>query len=154
MKYTCSAKFLRGMCVVSIMLSNVFRSYIPSPKLLKLVPIKFGIGDQHRTYLDLIFRGKGEVVPALKLCTTLAPRILYLGISWRWMVSFMPRPLFPQRKSPWYPLDRRLSGRQSRCGRCSEEKNSQLMRSLEPLIIQPVGQRCITELSRLHGCNI
>jgi hypothetical protein len=24
------------------------------------------------------------------------------------MVSFMPRPLYRQGKSPWYPLDRRL----------------------------------------------
>jgi len=26
------------------------------------------------------------------------------------MVSFTPRPLCPQKKSPWYPLDRRLGG--------------------------------------------
>jgi hypothetical protein len=26
------------------------------------------------------------------------------------MVSFTPRPLYPQGKSPWYPLDRRLGG--------------------------------------------
>jgi hypothetical protein len=24
------------------------------------------------------------------------------------VVSFTPRPLYPQGKSPWYPLDRRL----------------------------------------------
>jgi hypothetical protein len=29
----------------------------------------------------------------------------------------------PPRKSPWYPLDRRLRGPQSRSGRCEEEKN-------------------------------
>jgi hypothetical protein len=31
----------------------------------------------------------------------------------------------PQGKSPWYPLDRRLGGPQSRYGRGGEEKNSQ-----------------------------
>jgi hypothetical protein len=39
------------------------------------------------------------------------------------MVSFTPRPLYPQRKSPWYPLDRKLGGPQSRFGRGGEEKN-------------------------------
>jgi len=35
--------------------------------------------------------------------------------SWlrRWVVSFTPRPLYPQGKSPWYPLDRRLGDPQS-----------------------------------------
>jgi hypothetical protein len=58
----------------------------------------------------------------------------------------MLRPLYPQGKSPWYPLDRRLSGPQGRSGR-GEEKNSQS--GLEPPIFQPVAQRYTTELSRL-----
>jgi hypothetical protein len=33
-----------------------------------------------------------------------------LGTRWKWVVSFTLRPLYPQRKSPWYPLDRRLGG--------------------------------------------
>jgi hypothetical protein len=40
-----------------------------------------------------------------------------LGTGWRWVVSFTPRPFYPQGKSPWYPLDRRLGGPQSRFGR-------------------------------------
>jgi hypothetical protein len=32
------------------------------------------------------------------------------------VVSFTLRPLHPQGKSPWYPLDRRLGGHQSRSG--------------------------------------
>jgi hypothetical protein len=47
------------------------------------------------------------------------------GTRWRWVVRFTPRPLYPQGKSPWYTLDRRLSGPQSRSGRGGEEKNSQ-----------------------------
>jgi hypothetical protein len=48
-----------------------------------------------------------------------------LGNRWRWLMSFTPRPLYPQGKSPWYPLDKRLGGPQSRSGRGGEEKNSQ-----------------------------
>jgi hypothetical protein len=56
----------------------------------------------------------------------------------------------PQGKSPWYPLDRRLGGTQSRSGRDGEEKNSQPLPGLEPQIIQPVAQFYTTELSRLR----
>jgi hypothetical protein len=59
------------------------------------------------------------------------------------------QPLYPQGKSPWYPLDRRLDGPQSRSGRGGEEKNSQPVPGLEPPIIQPVTQRYTTRLSRL-----
>jgi hypothetical protein len=52
--------------------------------------------------------------------------------------------LLPGRKL-WYPLDRRLGVTQSRYGRGGEEKNSQLLPGLEPLIIQPVAQRYTTE---------
>jgi hypothetical protein len=43
------------------------------------------------------------------------------------VVSFMLRPLYPQGKSPRYSLDRRLGGHQSRSGRSSEEKNSNIL---------------------------
>jgi hypothetical protein len=48
------------------------------------------------------------------------------------VVSFTPRALYPQRKSPWYPLDGRLGGSQSRSGRGGEEKNSQPTPRIEP----------------------
>jgi hypothetical protein len=63
----------------------------------------------------------------------------------------MLRPLYPQGKSPWYPLDRRLGGLQSSSGRGDEEKNSQPLPGIEPPIIQPVTQRYTAELSQfLH----
>jgi hypothetical protein len=46
--------------------------------------------------------------------------------------SFTPRPLYPQGNSPWYPLDRRLGGPQSRFGRSGEEKNSQPPPGIKP----------------------
>jgi hypothetical protein len=46
--------------------------------------------------------------------------------------SFTPRPLYPQGKSPWYPLDRRLGGPQSSSGHGGEEKNSQPQPGIEP----------------------
>jgi hypothetical protein len=67
------------------------------------------------------------------------------------VVSFTRRPLYPQEQSPWYPLDRRLGGPQSRSGRGGEKKNSQPLPGLEPPIIQPVAQRCTAELSRTAG---
>jgi hypothetical protein len=79
----------------------------------------------------------------------IAPRILYLGTRWRWVVSFKPRPLYPQGKRPWYPVNRRLDGPQIRSGLGGEQKNSQPLPRLEPPIIQPVPQRYTTELSWL-----
>jgi hypothetical protein len=72
-----------------------------------------------------------------------APRILDLGTRCRWVVSFTPRPLHPQGKSPLYPLHRRLGGPQSRSGQGGEEKNPsprQESNSRIP-IVQPVTQR-------------
>jgi hypothetical protein len=79
----------------------------------------------------------------------ISPRIPDLGTRWRRVFSFMPRPLYAQGKSPCYPLDRRLGGPQSRSRRGGEEKNSQPLQGLELPVIQPVGQRYTTELSRI-----
>jgi hypothetical protein len=38
----------------------------------------------------------------------------------------------PQEKNPWYPLNRRMGGPQSRSGRGGEEKNSQPALGIEP----------------------
>jgi len=42
--------------------------------------------------------------------------------------------LYPQGKAPQYPLDRRLSGPQSQSGHSGEEKNSQTLLGMEPLL--------------------
>jgi hypothetical protein len=64
-----------------------------------------------------------------------------LGTRW-WVVSFTPRPLYPQGKSPWLPLDRRLGGPQGLSGRGGEEKNSSRSESNPRTpIVQPVAQR-------------
>jgi hypothetical protein len=63
----------------------------------------------------------------------IAPRIFDLSTRWRWVVSFTTRPLYPQRKNPRYPLDRRLGGPRSRSGCSGEEKNSQPPPGIEPL---------------------
>jgi hypothetical protein len=80
----------------------------------------------------------------------ISPLILDLGTRWRWVVSFTPRPLYPQGKSPCYPLDRRLGGPQSRSGR--RESNPRTP------IIQAVAQRytdwAIPALSRLRKRTI
>jgi hypothetical protein len=68
----------------------------------------------------------------------IAPRILDIGTVQRRVVSFTPQPLCPHGKSPSYPLDRRLGGPQNRSARGGEEKNSQPLPGLEPLIIYQI----------------
>jgi hypothetical protein len=63
-----------------------------------------------------------------------------------WSAS-RPGRFTPRRKSPWYPMDRRLGGLQSRSGRGIEEKNFQPLTGLELPITQPVIQCYTTELS-------
>jgi hypothetical protein len=84
---------------------------------------------------------KGKFVPVLNEAPRhedvlgsggIAPHIFDLGTTWRWVVSFTPRPLYLQGKIPWYPLDRRLGGTQSRSGHGDEEKNSQPPPGIEP----------------------
>jgi hypothetical protein len=79
----------------------------------------------------------------------IAPRILDFVTRRRGVVSFTPRPLYLQGKSPCYPLNRRLIGLHNPSGRDGEEKNSHPLPGLEPPIIQRVAQRHTTELSRL-----
>jgi hypothetical protein len=72
------------------------------------------------------------------------PRIPDVGIRLRWVVSLTLRPFYPQGKSFWYPLDRRLGGAQNRSGLGGDEKNSQPLAGLELPIVQPVAQRYTT----------
>jgi hypothetical protein len=65
----------------------------------------------------------------------------------------MPWLLYPQGKSPWYPLDRGLGGPQSQSGHCGEEKIPQYLPGIEPLIIQPVAQHYTTELN-YKNCEV
>jgi len=92
------------------------------------------------------YRGFNNIVKVkLSLCLTkhhdiktyrgnggIAPSIPDLGIRWGWVVSFTPRPLYPQGKRPQYPLDRRLGGTQGRSGHGGEEKNFQPPPEIEP----------------------
>jgi len=59
------------------------------------------------------------------------PRILNVGPSWRWVVSFTPRPLYPRGKNTGYPLNGRLGGSQVRSGRGDKEKKSQPLPGIE-----------------------
>jgi hypothetical protein len=61
------------------------------------------------------------------------------------VVSFTLRPLYPQGKSPWYPLDRRLGGPQSHFGCGGEDKNSQPPPGIEPTYPdRPALSQCYT----------
>jgi hypothetical protein len=79
----------------------------------------------------------------------IAPRILDVGIRWRWSAS-RPSRFTPRERAPVVPMDKRLGGPQRGTGRGGEEKNSQPpARTRTPLIIQSVAQHYTTELSRL-----
>jgi hypothetical protein len=70
------------------------------------------------------------------------------------MFNLTLRPLYPQGKSPWYPLDRRLGGPQSRSGRGGEEKNSQPSPEIEPYNAGRPARSLVTiqtELLRIKG---
>jgi hypothetical protein len=72
------------------------------------------------------------------------------------VVSFTARSLYPQGKSPWFPLDRRLGEPQIRSGRGGEEKNSEFLPGLELPIIQSVasGRGFTYELTDGHELRL
>jgi hypothetical protein len=67
------------------------------------------------------------------------PRFLHLGTSWGGVFSFMTRPLYPQGKSPRYPIERRLGGLQNR----GEETifNPTGTQTPTPLVVLPAVSR-------------
>jgi hypothetical protein len=75
--------------------------------------------------------------------------ILDLDTRRKWVVSFTHRPLYSRRKSPRYPLTRRLSGAQNRSGCCGENKN------LDPVgnwtaAVHPEARRCTDSNETLY----
>jgi hypothetical protein len=75
---------------------------------------------------------------------------LELGTSWRWVVSFTPRPLYPRRKSPRHPLDRRFGGPQSRSGRLGKWKCLTLPGLELRTLCRPARSQSLYRL-RYHG---
>jgi hypothetical protein len=71
------------------------------------------------------------------------PHFLDLSTSWRWVVSFTPRPLYLQGNSPRYSLDRRLGVPQSWSGLREEEKilDPSAIWNPTPSIVQPAASR-------------
>jgi hypothetical protein len=66
----------------------------------------------------------------------------------------MPSPLYPQGKSPRYPLHRRLGRPQNRSGRGYEEKNLRPYRELKPGRIAHSLVTLLTELPVLRNSYI
>jgi hypothetical protein len=71
------------------------------------------------------------------------PHFLDLGTSWRWVVNFTPRPLYPRGKSPRYSLDRRLRGPSGPVWTIWRRENSWPYRksNSDPSVVQPVASR-------------
>jgi hypothetical protein len=66
---------------------------------------------------------------------------LNLALDGGWMVSSMPRPLYPWGKSPRYLLNRRLGGPQFWSERDGKEKNSHLLPGKVPWFSSPYPSR-------------
>jgi hypothetical protein len=77
----------------------------------------------------------------------IAPSILDLGTRWMCVISFTPLPLYPQSKSPWYPLYSRLCGPQRRSGRGGEIN---VLHASEVYSPPPKGTLCSTMTSEVH----
>jgi hypothetical protein len=73
----------------------------------------------------------------------------FLTLALMQVVSFKPRPLYPQGKRSWYQLDRRLGGLQSRSGRVSEGKSAYSYRESNPSCPSHSLVTVLTELQRL-----
>jgi hypothetical protein len=76
--------------------------------------------------------------------------ILDLSTRWRWVVSFMHRPLYSQGMRARCPVDRRLGGLQSRVRYCGEDKNLLPLPGIERWPSSPQSVTIVTEVSRLH----
>jgi hypothetical protein len=79
---------------------------------------------------DYLLRSSAEIKNAWSYTST--PHYVFMACLVKHRNNFTPRPLYPQGKNPWYPLDKRLGGPQSRSGRGGEEKNSQPPPGIEP----------------------
>jgi hypothetical protein len=73
------------------------------------------------------------------------PCILDLDTKWRWVLSFTPRPLYPQGKNALYSFNKESGWAPEPSGGSGEEKNSQPLPGLEHSIIQHVAQSYTTE---------
>jgi hypothetical protein len=80
------------------------------------------------------------------------PCFLALSTSWRWVVSFKPRPLYRRGKNPRYPLDRSLGGSQNRYGH-GENSCPYRDSNSDHSIAQPVARRYTDSQKVVYVCN-
>jgi hypothetical protein len=63
--------------------------------------------------------------------------LLDLSTRWRWVVSFMLRPIYAQGNNPRYPLDRKLNGPQWLYERYGEKRNFLPLPGIDPQLSNP-----------------
>jgi hypothetical protein len=112
------------------MFSNLPQFFLPDPSNSSAKIIVPHLIQSHQ--LAIWYKRKGTVNPGINKLSGMPWRrmgewrysftILDLDTRWRWVVSFTPRPLYPQGISVRYPLVRRLDGPRSQPGRRGEEK--------------------------------
>ena len=94
----------------------------------------------------------GKVVPphALKIYGGATPLILNIGTTWRWVVGCTPRPLYPQWKGPWHPMNR-LGGTPSRSGHFGPKHKFYCTKTLQTLVVILECKECQTAWRAQHG---
>jgi len=60
------------------------------------------------------------------------PLILNLGTRWKWMVYFVPQPLYSCKEVPCHPLNRQLGGPQSQSRLFGKETDLLSLLKTEP----------------------
>jgi hypothetical protein len=101
----------------------------------------------------ILGKGKviGKIVPVLNKLGTIPwrrmgsgcidPHFLHLGTSWKWVVSFTPRPLYSLWRSLLYPFYRRLVGPHVWTTWRRENSCPYRDSKSDPSIVQPVAIR-------------
>lgn len=104
-----------------------------------------------------------EVIPVHVIkthsSTGIATNILNLSTKWRYVVSFMPWPLYSLGRTPWYLLLRSLSGLQRQSWCAGHQKISYSCQELTPGLFSPqcTALHCtdcaITAPKNIHGTD-
>jgi hypothetical protein len=106
-----------------------------------------GYVQSHKVKLSLCLTNKAILYEGMGESGCIDPHFLDLSTSWRWVVTFTFRPLYPWGKSPRYLSDRRLGGPQSWSGDMEKKKFLTLLELELWLLSHPA---CSQSLYWLH----
>jgi len=86
------------------------------------------------------------VADMTELISCITPFNLNLGTTWSWSISFIPKLLYPQRKSSQYWLDRRLDRPLSQPEPCEEHNDLSFLLVRKPKLSSRSAKNLVTIL--------